>query len=167
MRYLLALGLLIPFQDPDVPALIRKLADEGLEVRDQASRELEKLGEKAVEPLRKAHADAADPEARARIAELLKKIDLELRRKSFKGGKPVAGLSVRLEVDRPEVKAGGAFSFAVEILNMSGAEREFVVPAGTTRRLPGYGHRGLANDLVLTARMTKGTPPAFRANGVS
>lgn len=168
MRYLLALALFMSFQDADpIPALIAKLSDEKLEIRDQASRDLRKLGEKAVEPLKKALEAAGDPELKARLADLLMKLDAEFRRKSFQGGKPVAGLCVRLQVDRAEVKAGAPFAFTVEILNISDGEIEFSVPAGSTRRLPGYSHRGLADDLVLVAKMTKGTPPKLAAGGIS
>jgi hypothetical protein len=69
MPLLLALLLL---QDAD--ALIRKLSAESIAVRDEAQRELEKLGVKAEAALRKA-LPTAEADAAGRIGELIEAID--------------------------------------------------------------------------------------------
>jgi hypothetical protein len=57
-----------------VAKLLADLDDEGFEVREQASRELEKLGRLAEPAMRKALADRPSAEARRRLAEVLKKV---------------------------------------------------------------------------------------------
>jgi RNA polymerase sigma factor (sigma-70 family) len=55
--------------------LIRDLDSERFETRDRATAELEKLGESAREPLRKALADAPGAEARKRLERLLDRVE--------------------------------------------------------------------------------------------
>jgi len=77
MRYILpalVAALLSAAQD-DPESLIRKLGSERVEDREAAAQALRAMGERALEPLRKAQGQA-DPEVRGRAADLLAELEL-------------------------------------------------------------------------------------------
>jgi HEAT repeat protein len=61
-----------PASDPDrVAALVRQLDDNDFEVRDKADKELRAMGEPVLPLLRKAAKEAASPEVRKRLSDIL------------------------------------------------------------------------------------------------
>jgi hypothetical protein len=80
IRLLIALPLLValPQEDAAIQALIRKLDDADLEVREKAVRDLIQTGARALEPLRKA-LTSESAEVRARAAQAIRSIEHEVR----------------------------------------------------------------------------------------
>lgn len=135
-----ALILLLIGQDPardPLTVLVDRLADERLAVRDEASREIVRLGEPVLGSLRMIVQATDDPEVRARLTDVIARIEADLRRHYFTGGPEVDGLKARLTVDLLTVKAGQDLKFTVEVMNVGAAAREFLVPLGVSRNGPG------------------------------
>lgn len=146
-------------RDP-LTVLVDRLADERLAVRDEASRELVRLGETALGSLRMIVQAADDPEVRARLTDVIARIEANLRRHYFTGGLEVDGLKARLSVDAASVKAGQALKFTIEIMNVSERQREFIVPLGVSRHGPSLiKTRGDWNAVLRVERKT-GSPDA-------
>ncbi|MBI4563751.1 MAG: HEAT repeat domain-containing protein, partial [Planctomycetes bacterium] len=82
LRYLplLALGLLLPQDEAQIRTWIKQLDDAGIEVREQALRELIKAGATA-EPLLREAQQSESPEVRMRAAEALGAIALARKAK--------------------------------------------------------------------------------------
>jgi len=74
MSFILPSVLLLFIQDPDIDRLLKQLSEESVEAREAASKALIALGEKAEERVKR-HSTVADPEAKARCLEILKRID--------------------------------------------------------------------------------------------
>lgn len=94
MTFLLLLGLAL--QDP--ADLIGQLADDDPDVRDRATEELFKLGEKALPHLVKA-LDSRDPEVRARADALLYRLSGTLPLTALSKYPKLAALKIRGEVE--------------------------------------------------------------------
>ncbi len=75
MKTLLATLLLLGLPQEDPAELVRKLGDDLIEVRDQATEKLLRIGEPAREALNKA-ALSSDPEVRSRSEAILKTLDV-------------------------------------------------------------------------------------------
>jgi WD40 repeat protein len=69
------LGALRPREDPPVARLITDLDDRHFKVREQASRELARLGPRVEPALRRALANPPSPEVRRRLEQLLDRLD--------------------------------------------------------------------------------------------
>jgi hypothetical protein len=111
MAWMLA-ALLLPPQDID--ALLRGLEDERLELRDRAQQELLRRGEEA-EPALKAAAAKAAPETRARLQEILRRIEFQRRSRAVFPEFP----RVTLKADARPLK-----EVASELSRLSGANIE-------------------------------------------
>jgi hypothetical protein len=136
MRTALVVAFLLPQDDP-AARLLRELDDDAIEVRDRAAAELVKMGGKALEPLRKAKSESE--EVKARIAELIGRIERDLRRATFKGGEPANGLSAALrpaEKDRETWKAGEAVVLTLEVMNLESRPADFVPIQAWDRDMP-------------------------------
>jgi hypothetical protein len=121
-------------QDTRVHDLIQSLDDDSIAMRDEAVRQLIKLGESAEEALRKELGRTSNPEVRARIGDVLQPIEREKRRRSFKGGNVVNGLCASIKADKE--KDGEAIVLTVEIMNVSKEPRELVPIGSFDLRLP-------------------------------
>jgi hypothetical protein len=73
MKWLLLLALLPVFQEPDVDALLKQLADDSIVARDKAAAALVELGEKAEEKV-KARLETADGELKQLCKRILEQI---------------------------------------------------------------------------------------------
>ncbi len=120
------------FQDAD--ALIRSLSSDDIDVRAQAAAGLVKLGEPAIQPMKKALA-SAEGEMRARLQELIATVEREERRKNFKGGDEVCGLAARV-TGKESYKAGDAIDLTCEIMNLSKEARPYVKATTFDRHSP-------------------------------
>jgi hypothetical protein len=69
-----AAGLAADGKPPDMDSLVARLASRDFREREAAARSLERIGEQAIGPLRRATGQA-DPETRRRAAELIERID--------------------------------------------------------------------------------------------
>lgn len=156
---LLALAL----QDPaSAPELLRRLADESPEVREEATDALYQLGE-AVEPLLRRHArEGTNPEVTARVREVLARLARDRALRTFKGGPEVSGLSARLSA--VPGKDGGV-DLKLEIMNVGTVPTTLVPVSLWDHEFPGRSSRssGSHAKLVVTSR----TPPASRRMSIT
>ncbi len=102
-------------------ASLRRLGDESVEVREEASADLTRRGEPVRRLLEVALAAAGDPEVRARLGCLLARLDADRRRREFGGGPRAAGLAAALRTDR--FFGPGPVRLTVEIMNVGDAPR--------------------------------------------
>ena len=86
--------------DVVLDVMIHDLDAEEVSVRDDAARELTRIGEPALPALEAALRETASEEVRGRIPRITGAIRAEQRRKAFKGGKEVCGFSSRVSVER-------------------------------------------------------------------
>jgi hypothetical protein len=117
--------LLAAFQDgaDRVRDLVQALGDDSIEVREKAADDLSSMGESARTPLEVSLRSTQSPEVRARIGEVLARIDQEKRRREYRGGAPVGGLGATLRRVRGE--PGGAAVFELEIVNLGPGDHPF------------------------------------------
>jgi hypothetical protein len=155
LRLLLVLALLPP-QDDDLRALVRRLGDDDAAARDCAGRELEKRGTASIDALREALKDQ-DLELRSRASLLLQRIDpsyflasriaaqRERKLRLIAGPDPVEGNTVYTDgadftfERRRWVEAGSKDASVIRIYNHSHLHGELawsVASVRTSRDLP-------------------------------
>jgi hypothetical protein len=119
-------AIFLGWNDPSV--LIRDLSDDSIAVRDRAARELYRGGEGIRAALLEAQETAVDPEARARLEELLRRLDADARIREFGGGNRVGGFGAALSTDR--FFGSGPFRLTLEIMNF-GPKEQLLAGVGT------------------------------------
>ena len=111
---------ILGWEDP--AALVRNLADDAAPVRERAAEELYRRGEEVRGQLLDAHEAATDPETRARLMDILRRLNADERIRDFGGGTRVAGFGAALRSDR--FFGTGPFRLSLEIMNLEKVERE-------------------------------------------
>jgi len=146
----LILGLVL-LQDP--AALVEQLQDDDIEIRDQATRALQALGEKALPHLNAATLTCRD--ARLRAAVLVGRIELGLRLAAIKGGEPVAGVRAALRMERDTVKAGEPLTLTLELTNVSDAAINVPAPDRFDLKLPSLESSSSARACIVVTRVPR------------
>jgi hypothetical protein len=116
----LTLALLLAAQDADaarIQDLVRRLGAEDFAAREEATRELRKVGKPAEEALRKAAAESPDPEVRERAKALL-----QPERRAEPAPAPVPGARGRL------LRVPGGVG-SVSVVNVNGEATYTITPA--------------------------------------
>lgn len=111
--------LLILAGDP--VACVRDLADDRVEVRERAAMELYRRGEEIRGFLVDARDEAVDLETRARIEDVLRRLDADDRVRGFGGANRVGGFAASLRSDR--FFGSGPFRLTLEIMNVGPADQ--------------------------------------------
>lgn len=106
----------------DPAGLLRDLSDDDIEVRQAAEAELFRGGEELRKDLIEARRDA-NIEARARLDELLRRLDVEERIRGFGGANRVSGFGMSLRCDR--FFGRGPFRLRIEVMNLEPASQVF------------------------------------------
>jgi hypothetical protein len=119
-------AIFLEWNDPAV--LVRDLSDDSIAVRERADRELYRGGEEFRAALLEAQETAVDPEARARVKELLRRLDADVRIREFGGGNRVGGFGAALSTDR--FFGSGPFRLTLEIMNL-GPKEDLLTGVGT------------------------------------
>jgi hypothetical protein len=140
--------------------LVQALGDDSIEVREKASEELSSLGESAILPLREASRTTPSPEVRARIGEVLSRIDQEKRRRDYRGGTPVGGLGATLRWAQGE--PGGAAVLELEIVNLAREDRPFFAAESWDTSWPDETEGSTASEGALRVRRRDGQEPRSR-----
>ena len=109
-------ALLAQDTDRRVRERVAALDDDSIETREKAASDLLAVGEPAVPALRAALESPQGAETRARIADILHRLDAGRRRREFKGGEIVSGLGAALRLRRD-----GPFTLVIqaEIMNVT------------------------------------------------
>ncbi len=142
----------------DADALIRGLSSDDIEARESAAAELIKLGAPALAPMKRALA-AAEGERKARLQELIVKIEREERRKGFKGGDEVCGLAGALRSEKDEFRVGDAITLKLEIMNISREARAYVPARYFDREFPGDMSHNSGSYGKIVVKQTAGERP--------
>lgn len=156
------LTLLLLAQDPArVPLAVQvdRLSDERVAVREEASQALVRLGESALPALRTAWEAADDPEVRLRLADVVARIEADVRRRAFTGGPEADGLKARLTITATEIKAGTPIQLAIEIMNVAERPCDFALPHHVDLDLPGWISTGSGRNLRVQVKRTDGGGP--------
>jgi len=155
--------LLPAFQDgaQRLRDLVQALGDDSIEVREKASDELSALGEWAILPLRESSRTTPSPEIRARIGEVLARIEREKRRRDYRGGSAVAGLGATLRWSKGE--PGGAAVLELEIVNLSSEDRPFFAIESWDTSWPDETQGTTASEGALEVRRRDGRSPLSRS----
>jgi len=111
----LVAALLLGWKDP--VDLVRDLADDSIDVRERAAGELYRRGEEIRGFLIDAREEASDLETRARLQEILRRLDADDRIRGFGGSNRVGGFGASLRSDR--FFGAGPFRLTLEIMNLS------------------------------------------------
>jgi hypothetical protein len=116
IRAALLISSMLLVQDAErIANLIRDLDAEEFSVRDDAARELTKIGEPALPALEEALRETKSEEVRGCIPRIAGAIRADLRRRAFKGGEAVNGLSACTTV---ETLKDGTIVIRTEIMNI-------------------------------------------------
>src|SRR6185295_10757395 len=107
----------------DPAALVADLSDDSIEVRERAVDELYRRGEAMRGVLIDAHDDALNPETRARVKGILRRLDADDRIRWFAGGNRVGGFAIQLRSDR--WYGSGPFRLTLEVMNLAPRDQEF------------------------------------------
>jgi hypothetical protein len=109
-------------EDVRLQERVQALEDDSIEHREKAAADLLALGPAALPALRAALEISSAPEARARIEDILHRLEESRRRREFRGGEIQEGLgaAVRIVQTDPAV-----FVVQVEIMNVDDAGRPF------------------------------------------
>lgn len=110
----LVAALLLRWNDP--VDLVRELADDSIDVRQRAAGELYRRGEEIRGFLIDARDSASELETRARIQEILRRLDADDRIRGFGGANRVGGFGASLRSDR--FFGSGPFRLTLEIMNL-------------------------------------------------
>lgn len=113
-------ALFLDWSDP--AELVRDLADDAIRVRERAASELHRRGGALREFLLETLETAADPEIRARVADVLRRLDAEERIRWFGGGNRVCGFAAVLRGDR--FPSWGPVRLTMEIMNVGSKDQE-------------------------------------------
>jgi hypothetical protein len=113
---------LVGWNDP--AGLLPELSSDSIEWRERAAFELLRRGREIRPCLTDALQDSPEPEVRARIAEILRRLEVDDRIRWFGGYNRVAGFGASLRSDR--FFGGGPFRLTLEIMNLS--PRDQVLP---------------------------------------
>jgi hypothetical protein len=150
---LLALAIL---QDPNsrLGELLAQFQDDSIEVREKAGREMVALGEPALPALKNALDGETNAEVRARIRDVVVRIEAEKRRREFKGGTPVNGLAASLEGTLNPEKT--EFRLKVQFMNVGTQPVEFALITGWNRRLPNFSSSSSGAEACVTIRQLTG-----------
>jgi len=121
-------------EEHQVRKLLPALEDDSVERRDKAAAGLFALGEPAVPALRAALETSLSPEARARIGDVLHRLEAARLRRDSKGGEVQDGLcaTLRLLEEGPS-----GLMLQVEVMNVSEKARPFIPIKWWNLRLPG------------------------------
>lgn len=151
MLLLLALAL----QDP--------LTADDIEARETAALHLLRGGEGALPGLRSRLAEAQDPELRARLKDVVGRLETDIRRRDFGGGNEVGGLRARL---RPlEKPVDGRLPYRLEIMNVDAAARPLLPPMVLNRSLPGWSaSRSSAHGMLTVKRLSGASETLIRGS---
>src|SRR5262245_121338 len=99
MKFLpLLAAFILAWKTPD--ELVRDLADDSIQIREQAAAELYRLGEDVRGTLIDARDRGLDPEIRARARDILRRLDADERIRWFAGANRVGGFAANLRSDR-------------------------------------------------------------------
>jgi hypothetical protein len=149
---MLALALAFFLQDP--------LEDDSIEVREAAADALVKAGE-AARPLVEKRLRDATGEARARLTDVLGRIERDRLRRGFPGGAVVAGFRAALKAELGD----GKLRLTVEIMNVDDQARPIVRLRHWNYRGPGNSSSGSGATGVIQVKQLSGEWPAiFRAS---
>ena len=153
MTLLLALALLQE-PNPRLAELILQFQDDSIEVREKAARELIALGEPVLPALKEALPVEANVEVRARIRDVVARIESEKRRREFKGGTPVNGLAALLEGSLNPEKT--EFRLKAQFMNVGTRPVEFALIKGWNSRLPNFSSSSSGAEACVTIRQLTG-----------
>ncbi len=143
------LCLALALQDP--------LGAEDVETREAAALELVRAGEGGLPALRERLASATDPEVRARLRDVIGRLESDVRRRAFGGGNVVGGLRARLvPIEKP---LEGRLPFRLEIMNVGAATRTFVPVEDVDTSLPGESYSSSGAQGRLSVRRLNAPPP--------
>lgn len=147
------LWLALFLQDP--------LGADDIEARETAAAELLRIGEGALPDLRRRLAETKDVEVRARLKDVVGRLETEVRRRSFGGGNEVGGLRARLvPLEKP---LDGRLPYRLEVMNVGTAPRTFVPIRTLNVSLPGESRsRSSAHGRIDVKRLTGPAPTRFR-----
>jgi hypothetical protein len=107
----------------DPADLLRDLAADDIEVRQAAAAELYRRGGELREEIVDARRDAVNLEARSRLDDLLRRLDVEERIAGFGGDNRVSELGLSLRSDR--FYGSGPFRLAIEVMNVGPVDQVF------------------------------------------
>jgi len=118
----------------DPGELVRRLSDDSIEIREKAAGELYRRGEEIRGFLIDAHEAVAELETRARLKEILRRLDADERIRSFGGGHRVAGFGASLRSDR--FFGSGPFRLTVDVMNLGTVDRDLPGIVAWEQELP-------------------------------
>jgi hypothetical protein len=152
---------LLGWEDP--AALVRGLSDDAVQVREHAAEELYRRGEEVRGHLIDAHEATTDPEARARLIDIVRRLDADERIRDFGGGPKVAGFGAALRSDR--FFGSGPFRLTLDIMNLEKVDRELAVITSWDLELPDQETKGNGSQAQVQLKKLIGTTGVRRATG--
>lgn len=130
---------------------------EDIEARETAAAELLRRGPETLPELRRRREEARDPEVRARLGDVVARLETDVRRRSFGGGNEVGGLRARLvPLEKP---LDGHPPLRLEIMNMDAVVRTFVPVEDLDTSLPRETYSSSGAHGRLTVRRLNAPPP--------
>lgn len=112
--------------DAEIDTYITQLNDEQFAVRERAYKCLLACGSPVLPAIRKALNETTDTEVKSQLAKLERLCDT--------GGEPLSGVSVKLIVDKTEIKSGESLKFTLRFLNKNTEPQILVVNSSSQRR---------------------------------
>jgi hypothetical protein len=138
----------------DAGGLVRDLSDDSIAVRERAAGQLYRGGEGFRAVLLEAQETAADPETRARLAGLLRRLDADARIREFGGGNRVGGFGAALTADR--FFGAGPFRLSVDIMNLGSKDQVLAGIGSWDLELPDQDLRSTGSEARVGVRRFAG-----------
>lgn len=143
---------LLVWNDPS--GLLPELSSDSIERRERAAADLLRRGEEVRPLLIDALQETTDPEARARIAEVLRRLDADDRIRWFGGHNRVAGFGANLRSDR--FFGAGPFRLTLEIMNVGTRDQELPEIRSWDADLPDQEIKATGSEARVTLRKFTG-----------
>ncbi len=145
-----------------VDRLLQQLAADGIEVREQAADTLVKLGKPALELLRLTRDGSKDASVKSYLVDAVARIERDVRRETFEGGREMGGLKAGLRLADPKkrkFKRDEAIELTIEVLNVSRVARAFVPIDDWSHTLPGISESSTSAQACLEVKQVAGEAP--------
>jgi hypothetical protein len=153
-------AIFLEWHDP--AGLVGDLSADSIELRDRAARELYRRGEGIRTLLLEAQETAADLETRARLEQLLRRLDADARIREFGGGNRVGGFGLALGTDR--YFGAGPFKLSVAVMNL-GPDDQILAGIGTwDLELPDQDIRSVGSEARVGIRRFAGAAGLRRSS---
>ena len=139
----------------DPAGLLPELSSDSIERRERAADELLRRGREIRPFLMDSLQETADPEARARLADVLRRLDVDDRIRWFGGHNRVAGFGASLRSDR--FFGSGPFRLTLEIMNLTTKTQVLPEIRGWDAEFPDQETKAAGSEARVTLRKFAGS----------